>query len=336
MSEQSFRAILIEQHDGVQSAGLRDLVLSDLPAGDVLVRVEASGLNYKDGMLLSGTIPMIQRFPMVPGIDFAGTVVESHNARWTPGDPVIATGQGLGEKHWGGFSEYARLPGDWLVRRPDDFTSRQAMAVGTAGFTAMQCLVALERQGVAPGDGDILVTGASGGVGSVAISLLHGRGYRAVAATGRPEEADYLRRLGAADIIDRASLSAAGAPLQSERWAGAIDTAGSHTLANICAQLCYGGTVAATGIAQGVDFPATMYPIALRGITICGVDSVNSPMAQREQAWNRLATDLDRAHLAALSSEVSLEAVIDLAPAILAGRVRGRTVVAIAAEGQQA
>lgn len=327
MTDTRFRAILIDKQGDEQSASLRELSLSDLPEHAVLVRVEASGLNYKDGLLLSGAIPLIQSYPMIPGIDLAGTVVESKDGRWSPGDRVIANGWGLGEKHWGGLAGYARLDGDWLVRCPDAFTARQAMAIGTAGYTAMLCLLALERQGVTPGDGDILVTGASGGVGSVAVSLLHGRGYRVVASTGRPQEEAYLRGLGAAEVVDRAALSEPGAPLQGERWAGAIDTAGSHTLANICAQLRYGGTVAATGIAQGTDFPATMYPLALRGITICGVDSVYAPTALREAAWRRLASELDRTHLEALSAEIGLDDVIGLAPAILAGRVRGRTIV---------
>ncbi|MCM3419780.1 acrylyl-CoA reductase (NADPH) [Sphingopyxis alaskensis] len=336
MTERRFQAILIDKQEDGQSASLTELALADLPDRDVLVRVEASGLNYKDGLLLSGAIPLIHSYPMVPGIDLAGTVIESRDARWSPGDRVIANGWGLGEKHWGGFAEFARLDGDWLVRCPEDFTARQSMMIGTAGYTAMLCLLALERHGVMPGDGDILITGASGGVGSIAISLLAGCGYRVVASTGRPQEAEYLRALGAAEIADRAALSEPGAPLQSERWAGAIDTAGSHTLANICAQLRYGGTVAATGIAQGADFPATMYPLALRGITICGVDSVHAPMALREKAWQRLARDLDRAHLEQLSDEVGLADAIGLAPSILAGGVRGRTVITMPHQGQDA
>lgn len=334
MTERRFQAILIDKQEDGQSASLTELALSDLPDRDVLVRVEASGLNYKDGLLLSGAIPLIHSYPMVPGIDLAGTVIESRDARWSPGDRVIANGWGLGERHWGGFAEFARLDGDWLVRCPEDFTARQSMMIGTAGYTAMLCLLALERHGVMPGDGDVLITGASGGVGSIAISLLAGRGYRVVASTGRPQEAEYLHALGAAKIVDRAELSQPGAPLQSERWVGAIDTAGSHTLANICAQLRYGGTVAATGIAQGTDFPATMYPLAMRGITICGIDSVQAPMALREEAWHRLASDLDRAHLEQLSDEVGLADAIGLAPSILAGGVRGRTVIAMAREGQ--
>lgn len=336
MTERRFQAILIDKQEDGQSASLTELALSDLPDRDVLVRVEASGLNYKDGLLLSGAIPLIHSYPMVPGIDLAGTVIESRDARWSPGDRVIANGWGLGEKHWGGFAEFARLDGDWLVRCPEDFTARQSMMIGTAGYTAMLCLLALERHGVMPGDGDILITGASGGVGSIAISLLAGCGYRVVASTGRPQEAEYLRALGAAEIADRAALSEPGAPLQSERWAGAIDTAGSHTLANICAQLRYGGTVAATGIAQAADFPATMYPLALRGITICGVDSVHAPIALREEAWQRLARDLDRAHLEQLSDEVGLADAIGLAPSILAGGVRGRTVITMPHQGQDA
>lgn len=300
-----------------------------LPPGNVTVRVEASTLNYKDGLLLTGAVPLIHTFPMVPGIDLAGVVENSDDPRWVPGDRVVANGWGLGERHWGGYAERARLDGDWLIRCPDRFSATQAMAIGTAGYTAMLCVLALDRQAVKPDSGDILVTGASGGVGSIAISLLARRGYRVVAATGRAQEETYLRDLGAADIIDRAEFALSGAPLQTERWAGAIDTAGSQTLANICASLRYGGVVAATGIAQGVDFPATMYPFALRGITICGIDSVMAPRALREAAWSRLSSELDLDLLDRMTTIVSLDQVIELGPAILAGRTRGRFVVDI-------
>lgn len=325
----AFRAILVDRDGDRHVATLAALTEADLPPDKVLVRVEASTLNYKDGLLLTGAIPLIQAFPMVPGIDLAGVVEASDDPRWRPGDRVIANGWGLGERHWGGYAGKARLDGDWLVACPPAFTSRQAMAIGTAGYTAMLCVLALERQGVVPGDGEVLVTGASGGVGSIAVALLARRGYRVIAATGRPAEEPYLRGLGAADIIDRTSLSTPGKPLQAERWAGAVDTAGSQTLANICASLRYGGVVAATGIAQGADFPATMFPLALRAITICGVDSVHAPRPQREQAWARLAEELDMGQLATITSQVDLAEVIALAPEILAGRVRGRVVVEV-------
>ncbi len=323
----NFRAIVIDKLGDEQTSQLREVGIDDLPAGNVLVRVEASTLNYKDGLLLSGAIPLIHSYPMVPGIDLAGTVVESSDPRWKPGARVVANGYGLGEAHWGGLAEYARLDGSWLVACPERFSTAQAMAIGTAGYTAMLCVLALERQGVAPGKGHILVSGASGGVGSVAVSLLSGRGYKVTAMTGRLEERDYLMGLGASAIIDRAEFNEPDRPLQEERWIGAVDTAGSHILANICAQLRYGGAVAATGIAMGTDFPATMYPLALRGITIAGVDSVHAPMPLREMAWRCLAAELDQKHLETISSEITLDEVFDLAPQILAGKIRGRTIV---------
>lgn len=323
-----FPAILVDKdQDGRQHASLTRLTLADLPDGDVTVAVDYSTLNYKDGLLLTGAIPLIQRFPMVPGIDLAGTVVESRDPRWRPGDRVIANGWGLGERHWGGYAGMARVSGDWLVPCPASLTTRQAMAIGTAGYAAMLCVLALERQGVRPGDGEVLVTGASGGVGSVAIALLSRLGHRVVASTGRPAEAAYLRHLGAGEIIDRATLSSPGAPMQAERWAAAIDTAGSHTLANICASLRYGGVVAATGIAQGVDLPASMLPLVLRNVTLCGVDSVMAPAAQRRQAWERLSTDLDPGQLDRMVTETGLADLPALAPDILSGRIKGRVVV---------
>lgn len=329
MNGATFPAVVIDRVEGGQTASLRQIDQSALPSGNVLVRVEASTVNYKDGLLISGAIPLIQSFPMVPGIDLAGVVESSEHTKWRPGDRVVANGWGLGERHWGGYAGKCRLDGDWLVACPDRFSSMQAMAIGTAGYTAMLCVMALTRHGVQPGDGEVLVTGASGGVGSIAISLLAGRGHRVVAATGRPSEEAYLRRLGASSIIDRAQFAEVGAPLQSERWAGAIDTAGSHTLANICASLRYGGVVAATGIAQGTDLPATVYPLALRGITICGIDSVHAPSALRQEAWEALAAELDLELLAAMTSVVPLGDVIERAPEILAGQIRGRLVVEI-------
>lgn len=325
-----FQAILIDRDEaGRQHATLTRLTPADLPDGDVTVAVEYSTLNYKDGLLLTGAIPLIQRFPMVPGIDLAGTVVDSRDPRWAPGDRVIANGWGLGERHWGGYAGMARVSGDWLIPCPPAFTTRQAMAIGTAGYAAMLCVLALERQGVAPGDGDVLVTGAGGGVGSIAIAVLSRLGHRVVASTGRPDEADYLHRLGAAEIIDRAALSQPGAPMQAERWAAAIDTAGSHTLANICASLRYGGVVAATGIAQGVDLPASMLPLVLRNVTLCGVDSVHAPGPLRREAWDRLATDLSPDILEGLSTEIGLADTLAAAGDILGGRIRGRVIVRI-------
>lgn len=331
MTTERFPAIIIDRNENGQKAELRRIDAAALPPGDVLVRVEASTVNYKDGLVVSGAIPLIQSFPMVPGIDLAGVVEMSDHPDWRPGDRVVANGWGLGERHWGGYAGKCRLDGGWLIACPERFTSKQAMAIGTAGYTAMLCVLALERQGVRPDHGEILVTGASGGVGSIAISLLAARGYEVVAATGRLSEEPYLRHLGAVSLIDRSELAGSGAPLQKERWAGAIDTAGSHTLANICASLRYGGTVAATGIAQGTDFPATMYPLALRGITICGVDSVNAPVNLRQQAWKALAEELDLDLLASMTSEIPLTDVIEKAPTILSGQVRGRIVVEMTA-----
>ena len=329
MNEKTFPAIIIDRDGHGQKASLRRIDETALPAGNTMVRVEASTINYKDGLLLSGTIPLIQSFPMVPGIDLAGVVEWSDHPSWEPGDRVIANGWGLGERHWGGYAGKCRLDGDWLVACPGRFSAKQAMAIGTAGYTAMLCVLALERQGVQPDDGEILVTGASGGVGSIAISLLARRGYRVVAVTGRLSEEPYLRNLGAVSLIDRAEFAQAGAPLQKERWAGAIDTVGSHTLANICASLRYGGTVAATGIAQGTDFPATMYPLALRGITICGVDSVHASVQLRQEAWRALAAELDLGLLESMTSEIALADVIEMAPTILAGGIRGRIEVEV-------
>ncbi|HJV27692.1 MAG TPA: MDR family oxidoreductase [Aromatoleum sp.] len=322
-----FKAILIDKGETGHVATLTELDDARLPEGDVIVRIEYSTVNYKDGLLITGRIPLIRKFPMVPGIDFAGTVEQSDHPDWAPGDRVVLNGWGVGEGHWGGLAQRARVRGEWLVRLPEAFTPRQAMAIGTAGYAAMLCVMTLERHGIGPEDGDILVTGASGGVGSVAIALLSRLGYRVVAATGRPAEADYLKALGAAEIIDRAALANPGEPMQAERWAGAIDTAGSHTLVNVCAAVRYGGAVAATGLAQGLDFPATVLPFVLRNLALYGVDSVMAPQKLRQRAWERLAQDLDAAKLESMIREVGLSEVIGLAPEILAGRVRGRLVV---------
>lgn len=322
-----FNAIIIDQIDGQHSASLRSASDAELPEGDVTINVEYSTLNYKDGLLITGAIPLIAQFPMVPGIDIAGVVDQSSDPRWKPGDRVVLNGFGLGERHWGGLSQRARVNGDWLIRLPDAFTTRQAAAIGTAGYTAMLCVLRLQKHGVMPGDGDILVTGASGGVGSVAISILGKLGYRVVASTGRLQEADYLRSLGAAEVIDRSTLSEPGEPMLAERYAGAIDTAGSHTLVNVIASIKYGGIVAATGLAQGIDLPGTLFPFILRNVTLSGVDSVMQPVAVREEAWNRLASDLDPGKLEAIVDEVGLGEVIALAPQILGGQIRGRTVV---------
>lgn len=322
-----FQAVLVRQREGGYSACVEDVDMSSLPEGDVTVKVACSTLNYKDGLLMTGRIPLISHFPMVPGIDLAGTVEASTHPDWKPGDQVLVNGFGLGERHWGGLAQWARVKSEWLVRLPAAFTPRQAMAIGTAGYAAMLCVMTLERHGVRPDDGEILVTGASGGVGSVAIALLSRLGYRVIASTGRPQERAYLEALGASGLIDRATLAAPGAPLQEERWAGAIDTVGSHTLVNVAAQVRYGGAIAATGLAQGVDLPATVLPFVLRNLALYGVDSVLAPQALRRQAWERLARDLDPTLLESMVREVGLHEAVDLAPRILAGQVRGRVLV---------
>lgn len=324
------RGILIEKNADGQTVRLADLEDSALPAGDVTVDVEWSTLNYKDGLAITGRSPIVRSYPMVPGVDFSGTVSHSDNPAFRPGDKVVLNGWGVGEKHWGGLATRARVPAGWLIALPAAFTTRQAMAIGTAGYTAMLCVEALEKHGVQPGDGEVLVTGANGGVGTVAIAVLAKLGYRVAASTGRPQEADFLTRLGAASIIDRAELSGPGRPLAKERWAGAIDTVGSHTLANVCAAMRYGGVVAACGLAQGMDFPATVAPFILRGVTLAGIDSVYRPQADRIAAWQRLARDLDPALLDLITHEIGLEDVIATAGSLLEGKVRGRVVVRIA------
>lgn len=326
-----FQALLLEKTDNVFTARVQAIDEARLPAGDVTVKVDYSCLNYKDGLAITDKGPVVRRWPMVAGIDGAGTVMESSHPAWKPGDAFVHNGWGVGETHWGCLAEKARLQGDWLVPMPPGFTARQAMAIGTAGYTAMLCVLALEDHGVKPaaqgGGGEILVTGATGGVGSVAIALLGQLGYTVVAATGKPAEEAYLKSLGAAAVIDRAELAAPGKPFQKERWAGVVDAVGSHILANALAQTRYGGTVAACGLAQGADLLTTVMPFILRGVTLAGVDSVMAPLARRQRAWDRLAQDLDLDRLASIVEEVPLEAAIDKAHQLMAGKVRGRVVV---------
>ncbi|HJV26556.1 MAG TPA: MDR family oxidoreductase [Aromatoleum sp.] len=324
-----FQGILITKDDSGYQAKLQAIDESMLPEGDVTVRVAWSTLNYKDGLAITGRSPVVRRFPMIPGIDFAGTVESSSHPAWKVGDQVVLNGWGVGEVHCGGLAELARVKGDWLVRLPAAFTTRQAMAIGTAGYTAMLCVLALEKHGIRPGDGEILVTGANGGVGSVAISLLAKLGYTVVASTGRVAESEYLTGLGAASVIDRKELSEPGKPIGKERWAGVVDTVGSHTLANACATTRYRGAVAACGLAGGMDFPATVAPFILRGVTLYGIDSVMAPQAVRQEAWERLARDLDPSKLDAITSEIALADAIPVADKLLAGQVRGRVVVKI-------
>ncbi len=323
----TYQALHIEKDDAGYRCALKTLDDSALPEGDVTVQVDYSTINYKDGLAITGKSPVVRKFPLTPGIDLAGTVTESQHPLFKAGDKVVLNGWGVGESHSGGLAQKARLKGDWLVKLPAAFTPRQAMAIGTAGYTAMLCVMALEKHGLRPEQGEVLVTGAGGGVGSVAIALLARLGYRVVASTGRLQEADYLRSLGATEVIDRAELSAPGKPLAKERWAGVVDTVGSHTLANACASTRYGGTVAACGLAQGMDLPASVAPFILRGVTLAGIDSVMAPRALREAAWARLARDLDLAKLEAMTQEVGLADAIGLGAQILAGQVRGRVVV---------
>jgi len=322
-----FKAIFLTQEEGKTQAQVRVLDETELPAGDVSIRVAYSTLNYKDGLAITGKAPVVRNFPMVPGIDLVGWVEESSHPDWKPGDAVILNGWGVGERHWGGLSQKARLSGDWLIPLPEGLQPRQAMAIGTAGYTAMLCVLALERHGIRPGDGDILVTGANGGVGGIAIALLAKKGYRIIATTGRMMESAYLLGLGAAEVIDRAELNGPGKPLMKERWLGVIDTVGSHTLANACASTHYNGAVAACGLAQGMDFPATVAPFILRGVTLYGIESVMVSRERRVQAWNRLATDLDPKRLEAITREIGLTQAIPAAADLLNGEVRGRLVV---------
>ena len=322
----TFKALITAKSAEGVSTTLTDMALADIGAGDVTVAVEYSTVNYKDGLAVSGG-RIMQSFPMVGGVDLAGTVEASDNAAYKPGDKVILNGWGLSQTHNGGYAQKARVPGDWLIPLPGKFSTRDAMAIGTAGYTAMLCVMALEHGGLTPSRGDVLVTGANGGVGSIAISLLSQLGYRVIASTGRATEADYLKSLGAAEIIDRATLSAPGKPMGTEKWAGAVDSVGSHTLANVLAHTKYRGVVAACGLAQGLDLPGSVAPFILRNVTLAGIDSVNAPREVRLEAWARLAKDLDPGKLKSTVTEIGLADVPGIAAKILKGEVRGRTVV---------
>ncbi|MDR6955917.1 acrylyl-CoA reductase (NADPH) [Ancylobacter sp. 3268] len=323
----TFKALLATKAGDKLSTDLVDFADADLMAGDVTIAVEYSTVNYKDGMALTGKAPIIQQFPMIPGVDLAGTVEASSYPGVAVGDKVVVNSWGLSQTHHGGYAQKARVNGDWIVKLPEEFSTRDAMAIGTAGYTAMLCVLALEHGRITPGCGDILVTGANGGVGSVAIALLSNLGYRVVASTGRLDEADYLRELGAAEIIDRKTLSEPGKPIASERWAGAVDSVGSYTLANVLAQTKYRGVVTACGLAQGIDLPATVLPFILRNVTLAGIDSVNAPQEARLEAWSRLARDLDLNKLARTTTVVGLAEVPEIAVRIIQGQVQGRTVV---------
>jgi acrylyl-CoA reductase (NADPH) len=323
-----FKALQLTKGDAF-AAQVTQVDEAGLPPGDVTVQVAYSTLNYKDGLAITNKSPVVRAWPMVAGIDGAGTVTASSHPSWKPGDRFVHNGWGVGETHWGCLAETARLKGDWLVRLPAAFTARQAMAIGTAGYTAMLCVLALEDHGVTPDLGEVLVTGATGGVGSVAVALLGRLGYNVVAATGKLSEEPYLKQLGATSVIDRASLSAPGKPFQKERWAGVVDAVGSHTLANALAQTRYGGVVAACGLAQGMDLATTVMPFILRSVTLAGVDSVMAPLARRQRAWDRLARDLDTALLETMVVDVGLDEAIAKAHELMAGTVRGRVVVRI-------
>jgi acrylyl-CoA reductase (NADPH) len=325
----TFKAIVVEKSEAGQSVALRDFDEKNLMDGDVTVRVEYSTINYKDGLAISGKAPVVRRFPMIAGVDFSGTVEQSTHPSWKPGDAVICNGWGLGETHLGAYAQKARVKGDWLVRLPAGMTAREAMAIGTAGYTAMLSVMAIENAGVTPDKGPVVVTGAAGGVGSVAVALLAKLGYTVAASTGRPQEADYLKGLGASEIIDRQDLSGPAKPLAKERFAGGVDSVGSTTLANVLSMTRYGGAIAACGLAAGMDLPTSVAPFILRGVSLLGIDSVMCPIPKRVAAWNRLATDLDRQKLAAMTSEIGLAQVIDTAPTIIGGGVRGRIVVNI-------
>ena len=321
------KGILIEKDENGYRAELKNIDEQQLPEGDVTVRIAYSSLNYKDSLAITGKGPVVRRFPMVPGIDLVGTIEESDNPQYKVGDEVLLNGWGVGETHWGGLAQMARLKGDWLIPLPSGFTPSQVVSIGTAGYTAMLCILALEKNGVKPGDGEILVTGAAGGVGSIATAILSKLGYTVVAVSGRTAEAEYLKRLGASEVLDRSQFSSQGKPLGKERWAGAVDVVGSHTLANVCATMKYRGIVTACGLAGGMDFPTTVAPFILRGVTLVGIDSVMCPRADRLEAWRRLAMDLDLSRLELISSEVALSEVIPLADKMLNGEIRGRFIV---------
>lgn len=324
------KGILIEKDESGYHANLTTINEEQLPEGDVTIQVNYSSINYKDGLAITGKSPVVRQFPMVPGIDLAGVVIKSSNTNYNVGDQVLLNGWGVGEKHWGGLAQIARLNGQWLIPLPSGLTAKQAMAIGTAGYTAMLAVMALEKNGVTPQQGKVLVTGANGGVGSFAIAILSRLGYHVIASTGRPQESDYLINvLGAKDIINREELSSPGKPLLKERWIGAVDTVGSTTLANVCASTTYGGTVAACGLAQGMDFNGTVAPFILRGITLAGIDSVMRPYQDRILAWQRLATILDDTILTQISSEITLDQVIPAAEKLMKGEIRGRLVVTL-------
>ena len=325
----TFKAIVVDKAESGQTLRLADFDERELMEGDVTVGVEYSTLNYKDGLALTGKAPVVRRFPMIAGIDFAGTVQSSSHPGWKPGDKVILNGWGLGETHLGGYAQKARVKGDWLVRLPQSMSTRQAMAIGTAGYTAMLAVMALERAGVAAARGAVIVTGAAGGVGSVAIALLAKLGYTVIASTGRPAESDYLNGLGATEVIERKELTGPVRPLSKERWAGGVDAVGSTTLANVLSMTRYGGAVAACGLAGGMDLPTSVAPFILRGVSLIGIDSVMCPLAMRQQAWGRLETDLDQAKIAAMTAEIGLGEVVDAGARVVAGEVRGRIVVKV-------
>ena len=323
-----FKGILLTRDEEKKmSVNVAELTLDDLMDGDVVVEVEWTTVNYKDGLAITGKAPVVRRWPMVPGIDCAGTIVSSQNDRFRPGDKVILNGFGVGETHTGAYAEYARLNADWLVSMPEGIDGRMAMAVGTAGYTAMLSVMALERNGITPGSGPVVVTGANGGVGTVAIAILGKLGYEVIASTGRPEQADFLKALGASEIIHRDELSGPAKPLNKERWAAGIDAVGSHTLANVLSMTSYGGVVTACGLAQGMDLPTSVAPFILRGVTLAGIDSVMAPLALRQEAWSRIARDLDTDKLEALTTETNFDGIIESAHAIMDGKIRGRVVV---------
>jgi len=322
-----FKALLLSKEGEAFSARIADLDDAQLPEGDVVLRVSYSTVNFKDALALTNSSPIVRKWPMVAGIDAAGVVDSSRHPGWKPGESVILNGWGVGESHWGGLAQRMSVKGDWLVKVPQGMTLRQTMAIGTAGYTAMLCAMALERLGATKDKGEVLVTGATGGVGSIAIAILAHRGYRVVASTGKLAEEAYLRSLGAAEIIDRNTLSQPGKPLQKERWAGVVDSVGSHTLANACAQTMSEGVVAACGLAQGMDFPVTVAPFILRGVTLAGVNSVHVPLERRRKAWELLARELDPAKLESMTAEIGLAQAIERAPDVLAGKIRGRLVV---------